>query len=384
MINNIKEEKREVKKLSAKRWLSYFILAVCVIIVYKIFDNFGNVQEWFGVLLKVLKPFLVGIFIAYILMLPCRKIEKTFKSSKVKIFSKHARGISVFTTYVIVFLILIIIINFIFPILKDSIMELFIGIPSYYESIINQLNDLPEDSIFKSDAAKSIIENVKNIDIQQVLSLNYDKVLQYLQNILNVFYSIFDIFVSIVVSVYVLLQRSDIMRFFDKLAKRVFNKKTYEHINKYFGQANEMFFKFVGSQVIDAFIVGILTTIAMSIIGVKYAPLLGFMIGLFNLIPYIGAIVAVAIAILITFITGGWLQALIMAIVVIILQQIDANIINPRIIGNSLEISPLLVIFSVTVGGAYFGMVGMFLAVPVAAVIKLVLEDFVNDDVKYV
>ena len=66
---------------------------------------------------------------------------------------------------------------------------------------------------------------------------------------------------------------------------------------------------------------------------------------------------------MITFITGGWLQALIMAIVVVVLQQIDANIINPRIIGNSLEISPLLVIFSVTVGGAYFGMIGMFLAV---------------------
>lgn len=82
------------------------------------------------------------------------------------------------------------------------------------------------------------------------------------------------------------------MSFLNKLAKRVFNKKAYNHINKYFGQGNEMFFKFVGSQVIDAFIVGILTTIAMSIIGVKYAPLLGFMIGLFNLIPYIGAIVA--------------------------------------------------------------------------------------------
>ena len=127
--------------------------------------------------------------------------------------------------------------------------------------------------------------------------------MQYAQNILNVFSSIFDIFVSLVVSVYVLLQRAEIMKFFNKLAKRVFNKKIYYHIDKYFGQANEMFFKFVGSQVIDAFIVGILTTIAMSIIGVKYAPLLGFMIGLFNLIPYIGAIVAVAVAILITFIT---------------------------------------------------------------------------------
>ena len=380
-MKDIKEEKTEVKKLSAKRWISYFLLAVCIIIVYKIFDNFGNVQEWFGTFFKVLKPFLAGIFIAYILMLPCRKIEKIYKNGKNKFLSKHARGLSVFTTYLIAILILIIIINFIFPVLKESITELIMGIPTYYENIVNQLSNLPEDSIFKSDVANTIIENIRNINVQQLLSLNYEKVLQYAQNILNVFSSIFDIFVSLVVSVYVLLQRTEIMNFLNKFAKRVFNKNVYNHLNKYFGQGNEMFFKFVGSQVIDAFIVGILTTIAMSIIGVKYAPLLGFMIGLFNLIPYIGAIVAVAIAILITFITGGWLQALIMAIVVIVLQQIDANIINPRIIGNSLEISPLLVIFSVTVGGAYFGMMGMFLAVPVAAVIKLILEDFVNNDV---
>lgn len=380
-MKDIKEEKTEVKKWSVKRWMSYFLLAVCIIIVYKIFDNFGNVQEWFGTFFKVLKPFLAGIFIAYILMLPCRKIEKTYKDCKIKFLSKHARGLSVFTTYLIAILILIIIINFIFPVLKESITELIMGIPTYYENVVNQLSNLPEDSIFKSDVANTIIENIRNINVQQLLSLNYEKVLQYAQNILNVFSSIFDVFVSLVVSVYVLLQRKEIMSFLNKLAKRVFNKKAYNHINKYFGQGNEMFFKFVGSQVIDAFIVGILTTIAMSIIGVKYAPLLGFMIGLFNLIPYIGAIVAVAIAILITFITGGWLQALIMAIVVVVLQQIDANIINPRIIGNSLEISPLLVIFSVTVGGAYFGMIGMFLAVPVAAVIKLILEDFVNNDV---
>lgn len=381
MLKDVKEEKKENRKLSAKRWVSYFLLAVCIIIVYKILDNFGNVQQWFVILFKALKPFLVGIFIAYILMLPCRKIEKTYKSSKFKFLSKHARGLSVFTTYLITLIILIIIINFIFPILKESVMELIMGIPGYYESIVNQVSNLPEDSILKSDVANTIIENIRNINVQELLSLNYEKVLQYAQNILNVFSSIFDIFVSLVVSVYVLLQRAEIMKFLNKLAKRIFNKKTYDHIDKYFGQANEMFFKFVGSQVIDAFIVGILTTIAMSIIGVKYAPLLGFMIGLFNLIPYIGAIVAVAVAILITFITGGWLQALIMAIVVIILQQIDANIINPRIIGNSLEISPLLVIFSVTVGGAYFGMIGMFLAVPVAAVIKLILEDFVDNEV---
>ena len=106
--------------------------------------------------------------------------------------------------------------------------------------------------------------------------------------------------------------------------------------------------------------------------------LLGFLIGLFNLIPYFGAIIAVTVAILITIFTGGIGQAIVMAIVVIILQQIDANIINPKIIGGSLSISPLLVIFSVTVGGAYFGVLGMFLAVPIFTVIKLLIEEYIE------
>ena len=128
----------------------------------------------------------------------------------------------------------------------------------------------------------------------------------------------------------------------------------------------------------DAVIVGILTTIAMSLMGVRYAPLLGFLIGLFNMIPYIGAIIAVFIAGLITLITGGLYQTIWMLIVVIILQQIDANIINPRIVGHNLKISPLLVIFAITIGGAYFGILGMFLAVPIVAVIKIITEDYID------
>lgn len=119
----------------------------------------------------------------------------------------------------------------------------------------------------------------------------------------------------------------------------------------------------------------------MSIMHVKYAVMLGLFIGLFNLIPYFGAIIAVAISVILTILTGGLSKAIEMTIVVIILQQIDANFINPKIVGESLEISPLLVIFSVTIGGAYFGILGMFLAVPVAAVIKLLITDLV--DYKY-
>ena len=169
-----------------------------------------------------------------------------------------------------------------------------------------------------------------------------------------------------------------ILQFFRRLIKSICGEKTFKNIEKYFNNTNDIFFGFISSQLIDAVVVGILTTIAMSIMQIKYAPLLGFIIGLFNIIPYVGAIIAVAIAIVITLITGGFSQALWMAIVVIILQQIDANIINPKIVGNSLKISPLLVMFAITVGGAYFGMLGMFLAVPVAAVLKILVEDFIK------
>ena len=169
-----------------------------------------------------------------------------------------------------------------------------------------------------------------------------------------------------------------IIEFFKNVTIAIFGEKMYNQISKYVHNSNQIFFKFISGQLIDAVVVGILVTIAMSIIGVKYSILLGFMIGLFNIIPYFGAIVAVGLSILITIITGGLSQAFWMALVVIILQQIDSNIINPKIIGDSLEISPLLVIIAVTIGGAYFGVLGMFLAVPIAAVFKIIINDWIE------
>ena len=168
------------------------------------------------------------------------------------------------------------------------------------------------------------------------------------------------------------------MQFLRKLATAIFPKKTYNHLGKYFDDSNTIFFKFIASQFMDAVIVGILVSIALTIMGVKYSVVLGFFIGLFNMIPYFGAIIATVLSAIITIITGGLSQAIWMLIVVIILQQIDANIINPKIVGKSLKISPLLVIFSVTIGGAFFGVLGMFLAVPVIAVVKILVEDYVE------
>lgn len=372
----------EIKQGWRKR-ISWLLIALTVVIVYKMLDNFSNVTEWFGTFFRILKPFLAGLLISYILFMPCKKIEGALEKSKLKFVKKRARGLSVIATYIIFILIIIIIINCIFPILKESVVELVSNIPGYYETLVSKYKELPEDSVLKNDIIKDKMTELSNIDMKQFLSINNEKIIEYVKNIINVFSGIFDVFVSIIVSVYILLQRTTIMRFLRRFARAMFKKNTYEAVNKYFTKANEVFFTFISSQLLDAVIVGILTTVAMLIIKVKYAPLIGFTIGLFNMIPYIGAIVAVGIGILITFITGGLGKAIAMAIVVIILQQIDANIINPKIIGVSLEVSPLLVIFSVTVGGAYFGIMGMFLGVPIAVVIKTILNDWIENKNKF-
>lgn len=372
----------EIKQGWKKR-ISWLLIALTVVIVYKMLDNFSNVTEWFGTFFRILKPFLAGLLISYILFMPCKKIEGALEKSKLKFAKKRARGLSVIATYIIFILIIIIIINCIFPILKESVVELVSNIPGYYETLVSKYKELPEDSVLKNDIIKDKMTELSNIDMKQFLSINNEKIIEYVKNIINIFSGIFDVFVSIIVSVYILLQRTTIMRFLRRFARAMFKKNTYEAVNKYFTKANEVFFTFISSQLLDAVIVGILTTVAMLIIKVKYAPLIGFTIGLFNMIPYIGAIVAVGIGILITFITGGLGKAIAMAIVVIILQQIDANIINPKIIGVSLEVSPLLVIFSVTVGGAYFGIIGMFLGVPIAVVIKTILNDWIENKNKF-
>ena len=372
----------EIKQGWKKR-ISWLLIALTVVIVYKMLDNFSNVTEWFGTFFRILKPFLAGLLISYILFMPCKKIEGALEKSKLKFVKKRARGLSVIATYIIFILIIIIIINCIFPVLKESIVELVSNIPGYYETLVSKYKELPEDSVLKNDIIKDKMTELSNIDMKQFLIINNEKIIEYVKNIINIFSGIFDVFVSIIVSVYILLQRTTIMRFLRRFARAMFKKNTYEAVNKYFTKANEVFFTFISIQLLDAVIVGILTTVAMLIIKVKYAPLIGFTIGLFNMIPYIGAIVAVGIGILITFITGGLGKAIAMAIVVIILQQIDANIINPKIIGVSLEVSPLLVIFSVTVGGAYFGIIGMFLGVPIAVVIKTILNDWIENKNKF-
>ncbi len=366
----------EELKNHSKKWIYWFLLGVALIVVYKALDNFTNVSEVIGEFFNVIAPFLVGVFIAYLLYVPCQKFENIFLKSKSKFIKRKARTLSIATVYLIALVILIILINVILPVVWESVIDFINNIQNYYTMAIDRYNSLPDSSFLKSDVVNEAIANVQHIDIKQYFQ--FDTIVSYAMKAVNAVTGIVNIFVALIVSVYVLSERTKILRFFKRLAEAIFKENTYKNIDKYYNHSNEIFFKFIASQFMDAIIVGILVTIAMSIMGIKYAPLLGFFIGLFNIIPYVGAIIAVSVSALITLITGGLTQAIWMLIVVVILQQIDANIINPKIVGQSLEVSPLLVLLAVTVGGAYFGMLGIFLAVPVAAIIKIIAEDYVN------
>ena len=361
-------------KKTISKWVYYFTLIVASILVYKFVNDFGALCALLARLVSVVMPFIMGIIIAYLFYRPVVALERLLNKNKV--LSKVARPTSVFVIYIIAVLLIVLLINVVAPPIKKSTEELVKSVPSYVEIAKEYINDSPDDSIIKHINVEEIEKRIQSIDVATFFST--EKMLEYANKVIGVFGVIFNIFVTIIISIYILLQRRDIKNFLKKIGSSLLETPTYKRVSKYFRESNKIFLDFIYCQILDGAIIGILASIAMSIIGVRYAVLLGFCIGLFNIIPYFGAIIAIAGAVVVTLFTGGLQQAAIMALTVIILQQLDANVINPKILGDGLKISPILVIFAVTVGGEFFGVMGMFLAVPVVAIIKLIVMDFIE------
>ena len=368
---------KKEKIMGTKRWFYWVSIGVVLIIIYKLLDNFTGIGEWIGNFFSVLAPFIEGILIAYILYTPCKKVEKILEKRKNKFIRKHARGISITIVYILVFALIVWFMTAIIPTIASSVSDLISNVQSYYNAVVSDSPDLSITPFIQDNILKPVVDWIQNIDFESWFTM--DKIREYLSSAMGLIRGVVNIFIAIICSVYILAQRTRIVRFLNKFARAVLTEKGYRRFEKYFDQGNNIFFRYLSSQMLDGIVVALITSIAMSLMGVKYSILLGTLIGFSNLIPYFGAIFGVAIAIIITILTGGWQQALIMGIVVIVLQQLDANLINPRITSSSLKVSPLLIMFAVTVGGAYFGVLGMFLAAPVFTLIKVIVDDFVNE-----
>lgn len=359
--------------LGTKRWIYWVSIGTILIIIYKFLDNFSGIGAWIGNLFAILAPFVIAMLLAYILYKPCNILEQIFKINKMK---KGARPLSIAIVYTIAFVILYFILKFIIPAIVGSIVDLITNAQNYYNSI--QTNEVHSSWAPYIDeyVLKPLVDYIQNMDFKAMVTP--EKIVNYVVSAIGVAKVILNIFISIICSVYILNEREKLVKAINKFAKAVMTSAGYKRFNRYFTNGNRIFFDFISSQVVDGIIVAFTMSVILVILGVKYGVTLGILIGIFNLIPYFGAIIAVVVAALITILTGGWQQALCMTIIVIIAQQIDANIINPRITGSKLQVSPLLVIFAVTVGGAYFGIFGMFIAVPTAVLIKLMLVDYIH------
>jgi len=197
--------------------------------------------------------------------------------------------------------------------------------------------------------------------------------------VIGVFSGIFSIILGLIISLYILHDRDRISEFFLRLNKAIFkNENRRLRSARYFGQINKVLFTFIASKGLDSLINFVVATTVLLILNVPYALLLGLVAGAFNFIPFLGSLISAVVISLIALVTRDVGVAIPVAISLIIFNQIDANYIEPRIMKSSLKISPILVILAVVAGGAYLGIVGMFLGVPIVVVVKQLIVEFVD------
>lgn len=372
-------EKRNKKDIYSK----IFILSVCIMIAYRVILGNSNIFNWLKEFMKVLSPLWASIALAYLLYIPSRELEKKLEKSKIKKIRKHARGYSVTIVYLVFFILVAITIRWLIPFAIKNIRELIYNIPEYLESAKNYFIQNPLIVFgYKIDIVAKIGE-LQKVDIYSELSSRFstENIFKSISQALGFAKSIIGLLLVTVLSIHVLLSRDELKEIMAKFSFACFGKRFTKKAFEYIKLTNYMVFKYVTAQLLDAVVISTLMSIAFTILKVKYAIPLAILIGISNLIPYF-AIIGVGLAIIITIFTGGFKFAFIMATVTTIIQQIDANIINPYLVGRSLETSPIVSIMALVIATNYFGPLGIFLSVPIMRVILIIIYDLLNKKVK--
>ncbi len=360
-----------------KRYLWLFVLGAILIAVYKTFDNFGYILEWGKTLLSLLTPFIVGGCIAYVLYIPCRKIEILCQKTKFHFLQKHRRGIAVISIYLIFFAVVTVILFSVVPALTKSISDFVSQLPSLFNNIVGWMDSLELHGVNNDSIRRFLEQNLFSPD-KLLKNFTFDNVNRYAKSVMTIGSAFFDAFMGIIISIYILFDRHDLKNGFLRIYRTFGPKKNRSIISFYFRKINEFIHLYISCQLLDALIVFGLSFVVLALLRTKYALLLAFIMGSFNLIPYFGAIVATILSALITAFTKDFTSGLIVAAAMIVLQQIDSNFIQPKLVEGSLDLSPIWVIFAVVVGGGLFGVLGIFLAVPTFALLKIIILDVLD------
>lgn len=360
-----------------KKYLGLFILGTALIIVYKTFDNFGALWDGAKYVLSLLTPFFIGGITAYILYIPCRKLEALCKKTQINFIVRHRRGLSVAAIYIIFVGAVILFLVAIIPSLIESLSEFMEQLPQLVSGAVEWFNSLGLYTLDENFIDKLLTSNLISFD-RIIGGISLDSMNKYARGVMSFGTALFNAFVGIIISVYLLLGRTEIKRAVMRFIRSHMSKKHRRMFGRYIGKINNFVDLYIYCLLIDAFIIFVLSLLILSVMHVKYAILLALMLGMFNLIPYFGAITATTLSALITVFTKDFMSGVIVAVVLTILQQIDANIIQPRLLSDSLNIKPVWVIFAILLGGGLFGVIGIIFAVPFFALIKIICLDLIE------
>ena len=361
----------------------YAFMVICaVIIFYLSLSQLSEVQEKVSYVLLVLQPFTIGIIIAYILDFILKFFEEKVLSFKKmsKLKSKTRRTLGLILTYITAFLLLRLFIQFVLPQLIDSIVGLLNDVPSYISNSNKLINGLI-DKLNLSDKNVALINEKLNEMVDYIINLARE-LLPLLGNVVkSIASSIWNIVLGISISIYLLADKEKFIAIGRKIIWAIFPEKGADKILEIAHRSNLMFGKFLSGKILDSFIIGVLMFIILNIAKIPYALLVSVIVGITNVIPFFGPFIgAIPSFIIILFVNP--IKALWFLIIVLIVQQVDGNIIGPKILGDSVGLSAFWILFAILVAGEFLGLVGMVIGVPLFAIFYSLVKEFIENKLK--
>ena len=346
---------------------------------YWALNHFQIILDIFNSILAVIMPFLLGIMIAFILNVLMIRIEKILSRFILdKKYTSFKRVISIIVSLLIVIGVIGIIITLIIPELTNAIKVIVKSFPETFEQLqvwINQNgNSFPQlETWINSVDLNSIASELSGlfkIGLTGMLGSTVDVISMFFTSILN-------LVVGIVFALYILMSKETLKRQSHKLIDAYIPKRISVKLLEVGTLARTTFSNFVIGQTVEAFILGTLCAVGMAVLNLPYAPMVGSLVGITAFVPIVGAFIGGGIGAFMI-LTVDPMQALIFIIFLVVLQQLEGDLIYPRVVGSSVGLPSIWVLFAVTVGGGLWGITGMLFSVPVLSVVYALIKGHVN------
>lgn len=356
--------------------ISYIALVIFALV------NFSKILAFLGKVISIFSPFLLGIILAFVLNILNNFIEKKIfgKIKPSKIWNKIKRPLCITLSLILVFLTIFFVMNLLIPQLKNSASLFTDTLPAYKEDIIGILNkfDIDESTVNK---VGEYLDNFGKVITDYIKGNSKDVITVTTEVATSVVNIISKGIITLVFAIYMIAQKETLSRQINKVMKAYLKPKTINKINTVGTLANKTFSNFVTGQCLEALIFGSLVFVGMLIFRFPYASTIGVLLGFTALIPIFGAFIGTAIGFILIMMVSP-VKAILFVVFIIVLQQIEGNLIYPRVVGKSIGLPGMWVLLSVTVGGSIGGILGMLIATPLCSLLYALFTKMVNDRLK--